>query len=567
MSKTVTIPTDGMNPFVVIFNGVKYVYTPGETVEVPDGVALEIEEYKRWREKHPGENVPPFGAQPDWNQNDPDAPDFVKNRTHYEEFKTIIEERGVHAWFDGVGFAASRIPQVGEKLTVTLNGNTYKCTAWEIDGNVCLGNGEALGGDRGENVPFRAGFVVNDEGGVGAFIATAMIGENTISIVDDSGNTLLEKTFNNEINVNEPRSSDDYSLDCSLIVGNTYKVVYDGVPYECVAWNTDDYICLGNGVIEGLEHSEDVPFLIGTFPDDDGWFWYLVFYGDGTHTVSVSEVAVHKLDPKYLPDDMATVDGKMDADNPVGTGSFSMGREEGSIVGEDSFSIGNATRATAKNAVSEGEGTVANFCNMKASGAYNDFSTYAETITAGSMSVPGSWYAATGTAYSVSENGFELEGTVNTLVELSAVPVGSYIITKLASNEESGNLTTGTKMYHILSNTPYGTRGSRNIEYEQHSLALADSNKKGAFIHVVGNGTSDTKRSNAHTLDWEGNAWYASDVYVGSTSGKNKDEGSKKLVANGDTEMILTSSTEGSTKKFKITVDDTGVITATEVTQ
>lgn len=60
MSKTVTIPTDGMNPFVVIFNGVKYVYTPGETVEVPDGVALEIEEYKRWREKHPGENVPPF---------------------------------------------------------------------------------------------------------------------------------------------------------------------------------------------------------------------------------------------------------------------------------------------------------------------------------------------------------------------------------------------------------------------------------------------------------------------------------------------------------------------------
>lgn len=62
MSKTVTIPTDGMNPFVVMHNGVKYVYTPGETVEVPDGVALEIEEYKRWREKHPGENVPPFAS-------------------------------------------------------------------------------------------------------------------------------------------------------------------------------------------------------------------------------------------------------------------------------------------------------------------------------------------------------------------------------------------------------------------------------------------------------------------------------------------------------------------------
>jgi hypothetical protein len=36
-------------------------------------------------------------------------------------------------------------------------------------------------------------------------------------------------------------------------------------------------------------------------------------------------------------------------------------------------------------------------------------------------------------------------------------------------------------------------------------------------------------RSNAHTLDWDGNAWFAGDVYVGSTSGSNKDEGSKKL--------------------------------------
>jgi hypothetical protein len=49
------------------------------------------------------------------------------------------------------------------------------------------------------------------------------------------------------------------------------------------------------------------------------------------------------------------------------------------------------------------------------------------------------------------------------------------------------------------------------------------------YAHIVGNGTSDTARSNAHTLDWEGNAWYQGDVYVGSTSGTNKDEGSKKL--------------------------------------
>lgn len=80
MSKIVTIPTGGGNPFVVILGGVKYVYKPGETVEVPDGVALEIEEWERWHEKHSGENEPPFGAQPDLSQNDPDAADFVKGK-------------------------------------------------------------------------------------------------------------------------------------------------------------------------------------------------------------------------------------------------------------------------------------------------------------------------------------------------------------------------------------------------------------------------------------------------------------------------------------------------------
>ena len=37
-------------------------------------------------------------------------------------------------------------------------------------------------------------------------------------------------------------------------------------------------------------------------------------------------------------------------------------------------------------------------------------------------------------------------------------------------------------------------------------------------------------------------------------------------MANGDKAIILTSSTADSTKRFKITVDDTGTLSATEVT-
>ena len=48
------------------------------------------------------------------------------------------------------------------------------------------------------------------------------------------------------------------------------------------------------------------------------------------------------------------------------------------------------------------------------------------------------------------------------------------------------------------------------------------------YIHVVGNGTNVATRSNAHTLDWDGNAWFAGDVVVG---GQNQDDQNAKVLA------------------------------------
>lgn len=56
--------------------------------------------------------------------------------------------------------------------------------------------------------------------------------------------------------------------------------------------------------------------------------------------------------------------------------------------------------------------------------------------------------------------------------------------------------------------------------------SVAGPNHYGKYCHIVGNGTSDTARSNAHTLDWDGNAWFAGDVYTGGTA---MDSGAKKL--------------------------------------
>lgn len=69
--------------------------------------------------------------------------------------------------------------------------------------------------------------------------------------------------------------------------------------------------------------------------------------------------------------------------------------------------------------------------------------------------------------------------------------------------------------------------------------------QSGQYAHVVGNGT-ENHLANAYTLDWSGNGWFAGNVEARS--------------------IILMSSTADSTKKFKITVDDSGAISATEVT-
>ena len=69
---------------------------------------------------------------------------------------------------------------------------------------------------------------------------------------------------------------------------------------------------------------------------------------------------------------------------------------------------------------------------------------------------------------------------------------------------------------------------------------VISSGTRGKYAHIVGNGTSRDNRSNAHTLDWDGNAWYAGTL---------------------ECTGILLTSPNGT--KYKITVSDDGTLTAT----
>lgn len=65
----------------------------------------------------------------------------------------------------------------------------------------------------------------------------------------------------------------------------------------------------------------------------------------------------------------------------------------------------------------------------------------------------------------------------------------------------------------------YGASAASANQWVYGKYNIADTTSK--YAHIVGNGTSPA-RSNAHTLDWSGNAWYAGDVQAtidGSTVG------------------------------------------------
>lgn len=248
-------------------------------------------------------------------------------------------------------------------------------------------------------------------------------------------------------------------------------------------------------VIATTENSGPVPpGAPDTYPEPG-----VYFPSDGGITALkwLSSKIIKKLDEKFatIPSSVLdniehannSLDRKMERYNPTGTGSLSLNRVSGYKTGNYSVTLGKDCAAT-------GDYTFASGHNTKAIGQSSHAEGYASNADG---------------AYS------HVEGYM-TLVKKEAQ----------AAHAEGK----GTSAYCTA----------------QHVEGLYnESDYQGKYLHIAGNGRSVSELSNAHTLDWEGNAWYAGTV-----------EG---------TAMIVKSSTSGSSKRFKITVDDSGTISATEV--
>ena len=136
--------------------------------------------------------------------------------------------------------------------------------------------------------------------------------------------------------------------------------------------------------------------------------------------------------------------------------------------------------------------------------------------------------------------------------------IGEYSVAIGKTVEASGECSyaegEGTKAYGKSSHAEGSfTTASSNYQHVQGKYNIEDKSNK--YAHIVGNGKSGMERSNAHTLDWEGNAWYAGKLSQEGTPTEDKDLATKKYVD--DSRDNLVSSIYGNNiYNFQITEDE-----------
>jgi hypothetical protein len=156
------------------------------------------------------------------------------------------------------------------------------------------------------------------------------------------------------------------------------------------------------------------------------------------------------------------------------------------------------------------------------------------------------------------ENSFTMgQGTVT--VNANEVVLGNYNIPTVSPHNKDreyvGEWKSGEKYidrYHCvvyrdkyyLCKSTHTSGSDFEIDRPTKWIEFAGTTKSRNLL-TIGNGSSDTDRSNAATIDIDGNAWFAGGITVDS--------------------IILKSNTAGSTARFKITVDDEGVLKATKL--
>ena len=221
-------------------------------------------------------------------------------------------------------------------------------------------------------------------------------------------------------------------------------------------------------------------------------------------------------------------------------GNFSHAEGEGSQAyglgshaqGYHSFAEGDYSHAEGINSWAYGEGSHAEGCDF---GSYASGSgSHAEGMSTASGFVSHSEGTSTAEGdYSHAEgNASYAEGDCSHAEGWGSVAIGRHSHAEGSGSAASGEDSHAEGDATIASGKASHAQGMYNIT--DNSVTI--ENPKGTYAHIVGNGSSEENRSNAHAIDWNGNAYFSGDVYTGVTS----DEYENVELLNGSNKKLAT---------------------------
>lgn len=210
-----------------------------------------------------------------------------------------------------------------------------------------------------------------------------------------------------------------------------------------------------------------------------------------------------RLDGEFTPaiiKAQSTADSKMNKTNPAGIGNLSMNRKADSTIGSYSVAVGRDTEAAGEASATEGQDTYAWGQAAHAEG----YGTAALNMAA---------HAEGNDTVASGDYGAHAEGFMTTASGNDAHSQGYKTTASGQGSHAQGRETIASGRY--AHSEGYGTDAASDMQHTQGRYNVRDTEH--TYAHIVGNGTSDTKRSNAHTLDWDGNGWYQGTIKVGGT--------------------------------------------------
>lgn len=415
---------------------------------------------------------------PDWNENDPTKPGYVKNRPFYKSDENPLGT---------LTFTATATNELAYTITEmgfdTISG-IYNMTKIDVGGGVPKGQLRVVVSGQSYLTESES-----DRGHFG-FSGSGISGHGYYRIGDATTITI-----------------DDGSM--SLTVGEFYDVSFFDI-------NSSGYVKIPT------EYFSKEVFTQNSAP---------VKYGDGNQsTIQGDSTKATGYSSHAEGNGTKALERSSHAEGSYTTASGGVSHAEGNYTtasGETSHAEGYCTEAFGSSSHAEGDHTVASNKNMHTSGKYNVIEPrYKIYYRTGNyfFNKNAEYYCSDTYTLNQKTGKFTLN---NAIKKIFTQCMGKYVSMDSVSENIDG-------VFKVLSTASGSTANYYPCNY-YYSETLA--NDIGTYSHIVGNGTSDTERSNAYTLDWEGNAWFAGDVYVHSTSGTNKDDGSVRLV----TEDQLTS--------------------------